>query len=71
VRVPNHMVNPFVAAQCIGALSAGLMIYAELLENEALEEGNAQKLANAKSCRERGEALLSGDYTALSALNLH
>jgi len=65
------MVNPFVAAQCIGALSAGLMIYAELLENEALEEGNAQKLANAKSCRERGEALLSGDYTALSALNLH
>ena len=65
------MVNLFVAAQFIGALSAGLMIYAELLENEALEEGNAQKLANAKSCRERGEALLSGDYTVLSALNLH
>ena len=56
MRGPNHIVNLFVVAQLIGALSAGLMIYAELLENEALEEGNAQKLANEKNCRERAEA---------------
>ena len=60
----------YESVHLIAALSAGLLIYAELLENGRIEIDEKQALAQAAICRARADALMSFDPTVLSALNL-
>lgn len=54
----------------IAALSAGLLFYAEMLENGRIEIDEQQAIAQAAICRAKADALMSFNPTVLSALNL-
>ena len=58
-------------AYIIAALSAGLIIYAELLETGRIQVDEQHALAYAANCRAKADALMSFGPTVLSALNLY
>ena len=60
----------YKTAYIIAALSAGLIIYAELLETGRIQVDEQHALAYAANFRAKADALMSFAPTVLSALNL-